>query len=244
MFSDSNLLVFMGQRPDAYKILMSSSHLAYRVRQEPFPLLVHGPAAEEFAEFVVDKVLSTERTGVGCTEQFLDALFEETAGHPFLIVNVLVDFVDWLIERGRFGKGSTMEREVFAEFVQSRLSIEEILLPGQNEEGYYAAFFSGAAEEALGRVMGAADPWLYAVYWTLRLIAVKDPVELCVSLEDFRDLVNKIPRIPETELPGYQKILTTATMANFLSYDVKQRNVRVKIRTLGRISAAVEPQLA
>ena len=35
------------------------------------------------------------------TAEFFDALFDETAGHPFLTANVLVEFVDWLIETKR-----------------------------------------------------------------------------------------------------------------------------------------------
>ena len=244
VFAENNLLVFMGQRPGAHSILMSSSHLAYRVRQEPFPLFAHGSEMGEFREFVEDKVLSVKTTRVGCTTEFLDVLFKETAGHPFLTVNVLVDFVDWLVGRGQFLPGATIMAAEFDEFVRSRLDVEEILLPMRDGEGYYDEFFVGAAANALSKRMGGADPWLYAVYWTLRLIARRDPLTFRVGLKDFEGLLNELPQPMDTELPSSRSILTTATKANFLTFDANEKTVGVKIRTLGRIAAAVEPQMA
>ena len=95
-FSYENLLVLLGQEPGAHFILMDQNQLAPYVTQEPFPLFEHasGKTRGEFC-VLVDKILGGR---VECGADFLDALFDETAGHPFLTANVLVEFVDWLIE--------------------------------------------------------------------------------------------------------------------------------------------------
>ena len=94
-FSRENLLVFLGQEPGKHFILMDQNQLAPYVRQEPFPLFEHasGNTKDEFS-VLVDKILGGR---VECAADFLDTLFEETAGHPFLTANVLVELVDWLI---------------------------------------------------------------------------------------------------------------------------------------------------
>ena len=98
-FSHENLLVFLGQQPDAHFILMDQNQLAPYVDQEPFPLFEHvtGTTTGEFSELV--RKIFFERIDV--TGGFIDALFAETAGHPFLSVNVLCEFFDWLIEEQR-----------------------------------------------------------------------------------------------------------------------------------------------
>ena len=58
-FAQENLLVFLGQQPDAYFILMDQNQLAPYVTQDSFPLFEHVPktAAGEFSK-LVDKILS------------------------------------------------------------------------------------------------------------------------------------------------------------------------------------------
>ena len=243
-FSLTNLLVFMGQRSDAHNIVMTYNHLAHAVEQEPFPLFTHGSEAEEFQEFVVKKVLASNETGLTCTEEFLNALFQETAGHPYLTVNVLTHFVDWLMEKRKVATNTVMQHGAFLEFVNSRLAVNRILRPGQNGRGYYDGFFEGRATNALSPQMGVADPWLYTVYWILRLISQQNSDAFCVDWQGFEGLMSKIPSLPETELPGPRTVLSTAAKANFLSYDPERETVSVKIRTLGRIAAGVEPRLS
>ena len=88
-FSTSNLLVFLGQRPDAHAILMSQNQLSPLVRQDSFPLFEHtdGSTTSEFAQFL-EKVLS----GLSMSAGFINSVYAETSGHPYLTVNLMTDF--------------------------------------------------------------------------------------------------------------------------------------------------------
>lgn len=83
-FARDNLLVLLGQQPGAHFILMDQNQLAPYVNQDPFPLFEHRLKEGEFSE-LVGKVL---RDQIKVARGFVDALHEETAGHPFLTVNV------------------------------------------------------------------------------------------------------------------------------------------------------------
>ena len=124
-FSYENLLVFLGQEPGAHFILMDQNQLAPYVTQEPFPLFEHasGRTKGEFC-VLVDKILGGR---VECTADFLDALFDETAGHPYLTANVLVEFVDWLIETKRPQSALRVDGGDFAGFASHRLKADRIL---------------------------------------------------------------------------------------------------------------------
>src|SRR5204863_4372926 len=84
-FTRENLLVFLGQQPNAHFILMDQNQLSAYVQQDSFPLFQHedGTMQGELAE-LVRKVL-TERVSVD--PSFVDGVHSETAGHPFLAVN-------------------------------------------------------------------------------------------------------------------------------------------------------------
>ena len=118
-FTRENLLVLLGQQPDAHFILMDQNQLAPYVRQDPFPLFEHtaGTRAGEFGQ-LVGKVLTEQ---IGHDPGFLSALHFETAGHPFLTVNVLCGLVDWLIEERRPYRDLTLFESDFAEFRKNRL---------------------------------------------------------------------------------------------------------------------------
>ncbi len=159
-FSYENLLVFLGQKPDAHFILMDQNQLAPYVTQEPFPLFEHasGRTKDEFC-VLVDKILGGR---VECTSDFLDALFDETAGHPFLTANVLVEFVDWLIEKKRPQSALRVDGGDFGGFASTRLKADRILSSGEYE------FFRRGAAEAMSERGFRTNPWLFATYWTLR----------------------------------------------------------------------------
>lgn len=232
-FSRENLLVFLGQQPDAHFILMDQNQLAPYVTQDSFPLFEHvpGAAAGEFAE-LVNKILA-ER--IECTAGFLDRLFEETAGHPFLTANVLVEFVEWLIEQKRPQAGLHVREDDFSEFSEGKLSADRVLLSPEYE------FFKEAAAAALSAQAYQANPWLFTVYWVLRLLASESPETYCVGRSDFKELMGRVPVPHRGHRPEWPEILRTASQANFLSYD--DDSVNVKVRTLGRIAAAVQPAL-
>lgn len=231
-FARENLLVLLGQQPDAHFILMDQNQLAPYVRQDPFPLFEHvaGSRAGEFGE-LVGKVF-TDR--IDCDPGFLGSLYDETAGHPFLTVNVLCALVDWLIEQKRPYRGLSLRQGDFAEFRKARLGPEHLAITP------YYDFFRQAVKEAMGRRGYDANRWLFTVYWVLREIGGSGTDDLSIQRDDLADLMERIPAPGPLQDPN--DILRTASQANFLQYD--DDRVRVRIRTLGRLAAAVRPGLA
>lgn len=232
-FSHDNLLVFLGQQPDAHFILMDQNQLAPYVDQEPFPLFEHveGTATGEYSE-LVGKVFSGR---IDFNAAFMDALFLETGGHPFLTVNVLWEFVDWLIEEERPQVGLRVDDGDFKEFSRRRLSLGSISLSSDYE------FFREAATAAMSEQSFLRSRWLYVAYWIVRLIATDYPRAFRLPRREFEVLTKKIP-VPEgCDLPNSAEILRSTSQANFLSFD--DRFVWVKIRVLGRIAASVRPEI-
>ena len=233
-FAQENLLVFLGQQPDAYFILMDQNQLAPVVTQDSFPLFEHVPrtAVGEFSK-LVDKMLSGR---IECTAGFLDALHDETAGHPFLTANVLVELVDWLIEKKRPQNDLRLQDADFAEFAHEKLNATRILLSPEYD------FFRHAAAAALSEQGYRDNPWLFEVYWVLRELSSANSGAFRVSRADFQEAASHIP-IPKGGCPpDCSVLLRTASQANFLSHD--DHHVSVRIQALGRIAAAVRPALA
>lgn len=233
-FAKDNLLVFLGQQPDAYFILMDQNQLAPYVAQDSFPLFEHVPktATGEFSNLVKKIVLGR----IECTGSFLDALYRETAGHPFLTANVLVEFVDWLIENQRPQNDLRVQDSDFTRFSRGKLNASRIMLSPQYD------FFRQAAESALSEQGYRDNPWLFCVYWVLRELSSKGTGGFSVRRTEFRELIGHIPVPKGGSPPDWSVLLRTASQANFLSHD--DRHVRVRIRTLGRIAASVRPALA
>lgn len=233
-FSHENLLVFLGQQPDAHFILMDQNQLAPYVDQEPFPLFEHVPetTSGEYSELVRKVFLGR----IDFTGGFVDALFTETGGHPFLTVNVLCEFVDWLIESQRPQVGLRVDDQDFSSFSRRRLSLDSISLTADYE------FFREAATAAMSHQSFLRSKWLYVAYWILRLIAMRHPKGFRIRRAEFDLLTREIPVPGETPLPSPAEILRTTSQANFLSYD--SRYVWVKIRILGRIAASVRPPVS
>ena len=233
-FAHDNLLVFLGQQPDAHFILMDQNQLAPYVTQDSFPLFEHVPetAIGEFSN-LVDKILSRR---IECTAGFLDALYKETAGHPFLTANVLIEFVDWLIEKRRPQSDLRVQGEDFERFARRKLNKNSILMSPEY------VFFRQAAVSALSEQGYRDNPWLFSAYWVLRKLSTGNSSAFRLSRTDFREAIKRIP-IPKGSSPiDSSEILRTASQANFLAHD--DRNVSVRVRTLGRIAAAVRPALA
>ena len=232
-FSHDNLLVFLGQQPDAHFILMDQNQLAPYVDQEPFPLFEHveGSATGEYAE-LVGKVFSGR---IEFTGAFMDALFLEAAGHPFLTVNVLWEFVDWLIEEQRPQVGLRVDEGDFKEFARRKLSLGAISLSLDYD------LFREAATSALSEQSFLRSRWLYVAYWIVRLIATEYPRAFRLKRGEFDLLTKQIPVPDGYDLPTSTEILRSTAQANFLSFD--DRFVWVKIRVLGRIAASVRPQV-
>ena len=230
-FARENLLVLLGQQPDAHFILMDQNQLAPYVRQDPFPLFEHvgGSRAGEFGQLVA-KVF-TDR--IDCDPGFLGSLHDETAGHPFLTVNVLCSLVDWLIEQKRPYRGLSLNQGDFVDFQKAKLQRRHLAISRDYD------FFRRAATEAMGRRGYDANRWLFTVYWVLREISGNGADDLSIKRADLADLMERIPA--PGPLPDPNEILRTASEANFLRYD--ENCVRVRIRTLGRLATAVRPGL-
>ena len=233
-FSHENLLVFLGQEPGKHFILMDQNQLAPYVRQEPFPLFEHasGNKRDEFSA-LVDKILGGR---VECAADFLDALFDETAGHPFLTANVLVEFVDWLIEAKRPQSALRVDGGDFAGFASRRLTADRILSSREYE------FFRQGAMEAMSERGFRTNPWLFSAYWILRGLSNGGAEDFGMQEAGFEELTRRIPVPTGERLPDPAEILRSASQANFLNRD--GHTVSVKIRTLGRIASAVRPGLA
>ena len=181
----------------------------------------------------MDKILFRR---IECTADFLDALYEETAGHPFLTANVLIEFVDWLIEKRRPQSGLRVQRDDFTKFARKKMDTNRILMSPEY------VFFRQAAASALSEQGYRDNPWLFAAYWVLRELSSGKSSTFRISRTKFRETINRIP-IPEGSCPiDSSEILRTASQSNFLAYD--DRHVSVRVRTLGRIAAAVRPALA
>ena len=229
-FSHENLLVFLGQQPDAHFILMEQNQLAPYVKQDPFPLFEHArqTTVGEFSMLV--RKITGER--IECTAGFLDALFEETAGHPFLTANVLVEFVEWLIEEKRSQLGLQVRSADFAEFRARKLNADRIRLSPDYD------FFRNAAQGAMSPQGYRRNPWLFTAYWVMRELS-NGSGQQRIERAGFPELLHRIP-VPQGEpAPDGNDTLRSASQANFLSYDDDW--VRVGIPILGRIAAAVRP---
>ena len=231
-FSYDNLLVFLGQQPDAHFILMDQNQLAPYVKQDPFPLFEHAPNARtgEFPE-LVRKILGDR---IQCNVRFLDKLFAETSGHPYLTANVLGEFVEWLIEQQRPVLGLVARGSDFDDFARLKLNSAQILLSPDYD------FFRQAAAEAMSAQGYRDNPWLFTAYWVVRQLSNGSSGR--IERTAFAELMRRIP-VPDGEpTPNGNDILRTASQANFLSFDDDW--VSVRIRTLGRIAAAVRPRVA
>ncbi len=233
-FSYDNLLVFLGQQPDAHFILMDQNQLAPYVEQDSFPLFEHrsGTTTGEFSE-LVRKILAGR---IDCIARFMDAVFEETAGHPFLTANILGEFVDWLIEKQRPQIGLRVDKIDFSGFANLKLRKDQIEMSVDYE------FFRNAVASAMSEQRYRTNPWLYTVYWVLHLITRDESKKFRIKLTDFENLTDRIPIPDGANRLTSAEILRTASQTNFLSHD--RRFVSVKIRTLGRIASVVRPALS
>ncbi|WP_406383983.1 hypothetical protein OHU25_41020 [Streptomyces sp. NBC_00117] len=229
-FARENLLVFLGQQPDAHFILMEQNQLSPYVRQDPFPLFAHENGSEdsEFARFT-QKVMSQQ---VSLDAGFVDAVYAETAGHPWLTVNLLRDFVDFLIKQERRQSDLYLRPEDAAKFAELRLRASHISRSREYE------FFRRAASGAMGEVQGPDTVWLRSVYRCLSEIVRASPESMRCSMEDFADIVARLG--PGTEISA-DRLLSSATESNFLNHDDEW--VWPKIRLLGRIAATTQGEV-
>ena len=222
-FATKNLIVFMGQRPDAHYILSAQNQLSPLVQQLDFPLFAHQQSAPD-SEFVelLKRVLSQK---LQFDTSFADAVYEETSGHPYLTVNLLIDLCDWLIENRALESEIKLSRFQFENFAQQRLSA-----PVLRNSKYYG-FFAHMLSEYLGEDARRTDPWLYCVASVLRQIARQHPKVLQCSMVKYRHIAEEAAfglSIPRDQL------LSNAVMANFLR--TEKGIVKPGIKLMARIA--------
>lgn len=228
-FARDNLLVFLGQQPTAHFILMDQNQLSPYVAQDPFPLFRNSADPnDEFSEFL-QRVFAHRAT---FDRSFADRIFVETAGHPFLTVNLLVEFVEWLIRNKRPTTQLNFTGDDASAFAKRALRRDRLSTSPE-----YEFFRNGAIPQALSPASKRATPWLYAMYSIIRMIAREDPVSFTCARAEFADLVDRL------DLSGLgmgaDTLLTTGAQSNFLSYN--DRVVSPRIRLLGRIAAVSVP---
>lgn len=227
-FSRENLLIFMGQQPNAHYILMDQNQLSPVIEQDSFPLFTHEPGSASAGEFyeLLGNVMTRH---VELDPGFVNSVYEETGGHPFLTVKLLISFMDWLIAGGRpVSLLSPLRPELFAEFTHSGLNCTAIL------HNPHYDMFKAAVSSHLSPEGRSSDPWLHSVYSAMRSLTLESPDSLTLPLDDYvttaaRDCVGTSPH----------ELLSTSMRANFLTFDGAV--VRPRIRLLARIAAAVTP---
>jgi hypothetical protein len=231
-FTRDNLLVFLGQQPNAHFILMDQNQLSAYVEQDTFPLFEHDAGAlhGELAE-LIRKVL-TERVSIDAS--FIDGVYRETSGHPYLTVNLLVELVEWLIETRRPVSSLQLDGDDLEKFTKQKLRPKDLNLSPEYR------FFRQAISEALASETRTVTPWLHAVYSCIRGIVRASPETLRCSLDDFEGIVENA-RLPELGMDA-DYLLGTGSQANFLEYD--QDGVWPKIRLLARIAAVTRGRVA
>jgi len=228
-FATENLLILLGQQPNAHFIFMDQNQLSAYVQQESYPLFSHSADASQ-GEFwdllgkVFQQTLKYETS-------FANAVFDETGGHPFLTVNLLRDLVDWLISRHVVPSGVMLTRSMFDEFAADRLGAKAISLSGHYD------YFRAAASEALSSDGAAETPWIHVVYDLL--------AQLGASGTGSRLGINRASvdtataeAIKRVGLAGFnsESFIVSAVRSNFI--DIDGDIISAKIPILARIAAA------
>ncbi|HEX6183064.1 MAG TPA: hypothetical protein VFZ44_04065 [Pyrinomonadaceae bacterium] len=231
-FSRQNLLILIGQRPDAHYIIMDQNQLSPYVEQDMYPLFDHteGSTHSEFYN-LLGKILTNRVT---FDDSFANAVYLETGGHPWLTVNLLVDFFDWLIQCERPVGALNLTSEDFDMFASVRLTTEYI---GTCTEYLW---FREVISEALGEYARDWTPWLHAVYLIMRRIIEENPERIACSRSRFSELVKEL-KLQQNFGYTADYILSTAIPSNFLW--LRGDEVLPRIRLMARISLAAHPRV-
>ncbi|MES2187588.1 MAG: hypothetical protein V4505_23760 [Pseudomonadota bacterium] len=229
-FSTRNLLILMGQRPDAHHILLSQNQLSPLARQHNFPLFEHhsGSIDSEFVQFL--RRVLTKELPFGPT--FADAVYEETSGHPYLTVNLMVDFCDWLIGNGAIQIDSALDANRFSAFSRDRLS------PAALQRSPHYAFFQRMLGEYLSEGGRKQEPWLHAVANILQKIAKQHPKIFSCSIVNYSEMAGSLA-VATRMTPN--QLLASASMSNFLKMHSGQ--VTPAIRLMARLAGCAVAEI-
>jgi len=232
-FSRDNLLVFLGQRPDAHFILMDQNPLSPYVQHDSFPLFSFAPgiASSEFR-------LLSERIMSDChlEDSFCQAVYSETAGHPFLTVNVLVDFVDWLIQRKWRASARRFDGDLFRSFAGERLSLEALARSPEYD------MMSQVAASALAINTGKTQtPWLHVIYQFLRFLGSECGDDMTITVKEATELFERSSATLRSIHVRSEQVMRQAARSNFI--EIIGSKVQPKIRMLARIAATAAPEV-
>lgn len=229
-FSAKNLLIFMGQRPDAFYILPAQNQLSPLVKQHNFPLFEHftGSTDSEFSQFL-KKVLSPK---LPFTPSFNDAVYSETSGHPYLTVNLMVDFCDWLIENNFMNNEILLDGNIFQSFAKVRLTIAAL------SRSTFYQFFQSQLNSYIGGGDHKDELWLYAITKVLNQIARKHPKVLSCPIAKYNEIA--VQSVGNSTI-NPAMLLSTGLMSNFLKNDGGY--VKPAIRLMARLAACSKMEI-
>lgn len=231
-YSRDNMIVFVGQQPNAHFIFMEQNPLSAYVKQDSFPLFAHSPgsSSSEFSD-LVEKVLTEQWSATG---RFMDSLYGETAGHPFLTVNLIVSFVEWLIAKDTKVGEVKFDSASWSAFAESELAYHKIALNTEFQ------FFLEAASDAMGETGKATSPWLWSLYRSIRHFAEEFGARGSCALNDFVALYQRMG-LGSSGIAA-EEVLRTGADSNFLSV-TSDGWVSVGIPLLARIAASATPRI-
>jgi hypothetical protein len=229
-FGTRNLLIFMGQRPDAYQIIPSQNQLSPLVTQHGFPLFahVHGAPKTEFTQFL-SRILSDQ---LAFDASFATSVYEETSGHPYLTVNLMVDFCDWLIStRHRLDSGALSAMH-FGNFSKDRLT------PAKLKRSPYYEFFHSQMADYLSERSRIQEPWLAAIAHLLRTLALRPRSSYSCPVAAFEQ--SAAPLGANAQMPA-SRLIRTGCQANF--FQDKDGLITPGVKLLARLAGASTPTM-
>lgn len=228
-FASRNLLIFMGQSPDAYHVFPAQNQLSPLVKQHHFPLFEHhvGAVDSEFGQFL-KKVLTQN---LQYTSSFIDAVYAETSGHPYLTVNLMVDFCDWLAVNN-IAAANALDANRFDQFAKARLTLS--VLSRSPHYSFFKYQFSGYLSDQTRR----NELWLYAVARILHQIGLKHPRALSCPIARYNELATQ-SLSGSTTTP--QVLLVSGVRSNFLKHD--DGHVKPAVKLMARLAACSTPEI-
>jgi len=228
-FSANNLLVLMGQRPDAYQVLPAQNQLSPLVQQHKFPLFHHVNGAEvtEFTEFL-ELVLSDK---LPFDSTFAQAVFEETSGHPYLTVNLMIDFCDWLIATHHRLSSEPLAEKNFVKFVKDRLASAAL------KRSPHYEFFHSMMAGYLSEQARTDEPWLFAVASLLQKLSQRR-ASFSLPVNTFEQ--QAAPLSVAARMPA-SRLLTTGCQANF--FRDKDGVITPGVKILSRLASSCTPAI-
>lgn len=228
-FARDNLMILIGQRPDAHFIMMDQNQLSPYVEQDAFPLFHHqkGSLRSEF-QMLLSMILTEN---VRFTPAFADAVHAESGGHPYLTANLMVHFLEWLITKRKPRTPVELKEADFHSFAETELAPAALSTRSEYE------FFLHAVGEALGGLGRRNAPWLHAVHAVLRQIALDGPTQ-AIPPDRVDRVLDAMAASGELRL-NRNEFLRMAQLANFLS--LRDGRVGARIPLLARLCAASLP---